>query len=130
MRNILLSPQLSLGQKHISDIKINLDSRDDIPRILLGLQSVYESVVARDTQVAPTTAMAVERKAAVPVTLREPASAVLGQGVPVALDSAEARKAEYAAKLQALEKAYQISRESLRREYGQPVTTAQPAWKR
>ena len=95
-----------------------------------GLQSVYESVVVRDTQVAPTTAMAVEPKAAVPVTLREPASAVLGQGVPVALDSAEARKAEYAAKLQALEKAYQISRESLRREYGQPVTTAQPAWKR
>ena len=92
-----------------------------------GLQSVYESVVVRDTQVAPT--MAMEPKATVPVTLREPASAVLGQGVPVAVDSAEARKAEYAAKLQALEKAYQISRESLRREYGQPVT-AQPALKR
>ena len=42
MRNILLSPQLNLGQTYIGDIKINLDSRDDIPRILLGLQSVYE----------------------------------------------------------------------------------------
>lgn len=42
MRNILLSSQLNLGQTYIGDIKINLDSRDDIPRILLGLQSVYQ----------------------------------------------------------------------------------------
>lgn len=42
MRNILLSPQLNLGQTYIGDIKIDLNSRDDIPRILLGLQSVYQ----------------------------------------------------------------------------------------
>jgi hypothetical protein len=47
MRNILLSPQLSFGQTYIGDIKINLDSRDDIPRILLGLQSVYEETQTR-----------------------------------------------------------------------------------
>jgi len=47
MRNILLSPQLSFGQTYIGDIKINLDSRDDIPRILLGLQSVYEDTQTR-----------------------------------------------------------------------------------
>lgn len=47
MRNILLSPQLNLGQTYIGDIKINLDSRDDIPRILLGLQSVYQDKQAR-----------------------------------------------------------------------------------
>jgi len=95
-----------------------------------GLQSVYEAVVGRDTQVSPQTAMTAEPKGAVPVTLREPASAVLGQGVPVMVDSGEARKAEYEAKLRALEKAYQISRESLRREYEQPATTAQPVLKR
>lgn len=47
MRNILLSPQLNLGQTYIGDVKINLNSRDDIPRILLGLQSVYEDKQAR-----------------------------------------------------------------------------------
>ena len=47
MRNILLSPQLNLGQTYIGDIKINLNSRDDIPRILLGLQSVYQDKQAR-----------------------------------------------------------------------------------
>ena len=47
MRNILLSPQLSFGQTYIGDIKINLDSRDDIPSILLGLQSVYQDKQAR-----------------------------------------------------------------------------------
>ena len=47
MRNILLSPQLSFGQTYIGDIKLNLDSRDDIPRILLGLQSVYQDKQAR-----------------------------------------------------------------------------------
>jgi transposase, IS5 family len=47
MRNILLSPQSNLGHTYIGDIKINLNSRDDIPRILLGLQSVYEDKKAR-----------------------------------------------------------------------------------
>jgi len=47
MRNILLSPQLNLGQTYIGEIKIDLNSRDDIPRILLGLQSVYQDKQAR-----------------------------------------------------------------------------------
>ena len=47
MRNILLSPQLNLGQTHMGDIKININSRDDIPRILLGLQSVYTDAQVR-----------------------------------------------------------------------------------
>ena len=47
MRNILLSSQLNLGQTCIGDTKINFDSRDDIPRILLGLQSVYQDKQAR-----------------------------------------------------------------------------------
>jgi hypothetical protein len=55
---------------------------------------------------------------------------VLGQGVPIGVDSNQARHAEYAAKLQALEKAYQISRESLRREYQQPSTSGLPNLKR
>ena len=38
----LLPKQQTLGQICISDVEINLDSRDDIPRILLGLQSIYK----------------------------------------------------------------------------------------
>jgi hypothetical protein len=95
-----------------------------------GLQSVFESVVARESQVVPATAIAEESKAVAPVTLRAPASSVLGQGVPTVVDPTQVRQAEYAAKLQALEKAYQISRESLRREYQQSATTALPNLKR
>ena len=40
---MLLSPQLNLGEIYIGDIKINLNSRDNIPRILLGLQSVCQN---------------------------------------------------------------------------------------
>ena len=47
MRNLLLSPQLTLGQSSIDDIKIDINSRDDIPRILLGLQSVYKDQATR-----------------------------------------------------------------------------------
>ena len=35
-------PQLPLGHTPIRDIKIDLDSRDDIPKILLALQHVHE----------------------------------------------------------------------------------------
>ncbi len=41
MRQIL-NPQLKLGEKDISQIKINTKSRDDIPQILLGLQHLYK----------------------------------------------------------------------------------------
>ena len=35
-------PQLLLGEIHISNIKIDTKSRDDIPKILLGLQAIYK----------------------------------------------------------------------------------------
>ncbi|MFP6603385.1 MAG: trypsin-like peptidase domain-containing protein [Pirellulaceae bacterium] len=95
-----------------------------------GLQSVFESVVSRDSQVVPAAAIATTPKMTSPVTLIEPPSLVLGQGVPIGVDSNQVRDAEYAAKLQALEKAYQISRESLRREYQQPSTSGLPTLKR
>ena len=47
MRNLLLPQQLKLGQTYIGDIKIDINSRDDIPRILLGLQSAYEDQQTR-----------------------------------------------------------------------------------
>jgi hypothetical protein len=47
MRNLLLPSQLTLGQASIDDIKIDINSRDDIPRILLGLQSVYKDQATR-----------------------------------------------------------------------------------
>ena len=33
--------QMKLGEKSIKDIKIDLKSRDDIPKLLLGLQHIY-----------------------------------------------------------------------------------------
>ena len=47
MRSLLLPNQLTLGQTYIGNITIDLNSRDDIPRILLGLQSVYEDKQTR-----------------------------------------------------------------------------------
>ncbi|MDA3788027.1 MAG: ISNCY family transposase [Desulfobacula sp.] len=40
MRKII-EPQLELGQVPISEIKINLKSRDEIPKILIGLQALF-----------------------------------------------------------------------------------------
>lgn len=40
MRTVI-SPQMSLGETDISQIKISLTSRDDIPAILIGLQHIY-----------------------------------------------------------------------------------------
>ena len=37
MRHVFL-PQMSIGQRDIADIQIDVSSRDDIPVILLGLQ--------------------------------------------------------------------------------------------
>ena len=41
MRKIL-NEQMKLGEKDVSQIKINTKSRDDIPQILLGLQHLYQ----------------------------------------------------------------------------------------
>lgn len=38
---IVHPPQMSIGQIDISEIKIDIQSRDDIPQILLGLQYIY-----------------------------------------------------------------------------------------
>lgn len=35
------NPQVTFGEVHIADIRINPKSRDDIPAILLGLQYIY-----------------------------------------------------------------------------------------
>jgi hypothetical protein len=40
MRKVF-SPQMSIGQCDIADIKIDISSRDDIPTILLALQHIY-----------------------------------------------------------------------------------------
>jgi len=40
MRKII-EPQLELGQTPISEIKINLKSRDELPKILIGLQALF-----------------------------------------------------------------------------------------
>jgi len=59
MRNVF-SPQMSIGQRDIADIKIDVSSRDDIPTILLGLQHIYTTTSLRDAvfkileEVAPT----------------------------------------------------------------------------
>ena len=59
MRNVF-SSQMSIGQRDISDIKIDVSSRDDIPTILLGLQHIYTTTPLRDAvfkileEIAPT----------------------------------------------------------------------------
>ena len=59
MRNVF-SSQMSIGQRDISDIKIDVSSRDDIPTILLGLQHIYTNTALRDAvfkileEIAPT----------------------------------------------------------------------------
>ncbi len=41
-------PQFKLGETPISEIKIDLKSRDDIPPLLLGLQYIYTTAEIRD----------------------------------------------------------------------------------
>ena len=59
MRHVF-SPQMSIGQIDISDIQIDVSSRDDIPGILLGLQHIYTTQPLRDAvfkileEIAPT----------------------------------------------------------------------------
>ena len=45
---IVHSPQMSIGQTNIGDIKIDIISRDDIPQILLGLQHIYTTPLLRE----------------------------------------------------------------------------------
>ncbi len=60
MRNIFLPPQMSIGQRDIADIPIDVSSRDDIPGMLLGLQHIYTTLPLRNAvfkileEVAPT----------------------------------------------------------------------------
>jgi len=59
MRNVF-PPQMSIGQRDIADIKIDVSSRDDIPVILLGLQHIFTTQPLREAvfkileEVAPT----------------------------------------------------------------------------
>jgi hypothetical protein len=47
MRSVL-NPQLSLGETNIGAVRISLKSRDDIPKLLLGLQHIYTHAEIRD----------------------------------------------------------------------------------
>ena len=42
------NPQFRLGETPISEIKIDLKSRDDIPPLLLGLQYIFATVKLRE----------------------------------------------------------------------------------
>ena len=59
MRNVF-PPQMSIGQRDIADIQIDVSSRDDIPVILLGLPHIFTTPPLRDAvfkileEVAPT----------------------------------------------------------------------------
>jgi hypothetical protein len=44
-----IEPQMQLGETHISDIEIDPRSRDDIPKILLGLKHIYCTPELRET---------------------------------------------------------------------------------
>ncbi len=48
MRTVL-TPQMSLGEIDISNIKLDPKSRDDIPAILVGLQHIYINPALRDS---------------------------------------------------------------------------------
>ena len=47
MRQVL-NNQIDLGEEDISKVEINLKSRDDIPKLLLGLQSIYADDETRE----------------------------------------------------------------------------------
>src|SRR5664279_4226383 len=57
---IVFPLQMSIGQRDIADIQIDVSSRDDIPGILLGLQHIYTTLPLRNAvfkileEVAPT----------------------------------------------------------------------------
>src|SRR6266480_4034882 len=58
---VVQNPQMQIGEVDISQIKFNLKSRDDIPKILRGLQHVYMDVALREkvfalleARIAPT----------------------------------------------------------------------------
>ena len=45
---VVQNPQMQLGEIDISQIKFNLKSRDDIPKILRGLQHLYMNLPLRE----------------------------------------------------------------------------------
>lgn len=44
----LIDPQLKIGQRDIQNIEIDLDCRDEIPQVLLGLQHIYSDKKLRE----------------------------------------------------------------------------------
>ncbi len=48
MREVIKS-QLQIGEVDIANIKINLNSRDEIPKILIGLQKIYTTPYVKKT---------------------------------------------------------------------------------
>jgi hypothetical protein len=48
----VIHPQLGLGERPIGEIKLDLKSRDDIPKLLLGLQHIYVNPALREEVLA------------------------------------------------------------------------------
>ncbi len=87
-----------------------------------GLQSLLETAVTSRSSADPGVVPTSER--ITPTTLSAAPRPGEQEVMPVEIDRSVDRQAEYAAKLQAIDRAYEIARESLRREYQQTRATA------
>ena len=47
MRKVI-EPQMKLGEVPISHIEVDLKSRDEIPKVLIGLKEIYRNPEVRD----------------------------------------------------------------------------------
>lgn len=86
-----------------------------------GLQSLLKTAAASRLPAGPGVTPTSER--ITPTTLSAAPRPGENEIMPVRIDSGQDRQAEYAAKLQAINRAYEIARESLRREYQEPQAT-------
>ena len=91
-----------------------------------GLKSLFEVAAVRDSRVMPATVTRSEPAAAGLSSLSAAPRPSLGPKMPATINPGNARQAEYAAKLQALERAYEISRKSLRQEYQKSLSSTPP----
>jgi S1-C subfamily serine protease len=86
-----------------------------------GLQSLLKTAATSHSSAGSGEVPTSER--VTPPTLSAAPRPGANEITPVRIDSSQDRQAEYAAKLQAINRAYEIARESLRREYQEPRAT-------
>ncbi len=43
----MIEPQMQIGEAAIEDVEIDLRSRDEIPKVLIGLQEIYRDSSVR-----------------------------------------------------------------------------------